>query len=126
MKNKCLISGQKELLEFFNELRDVILTEDNNNNSSSNSNSDDNNNNNNNEDENKDENENENEDVNEEENKDDDDDKDRNEEYYIIKQINGYFKTIETKSFEEQINLLKKHLIYMSIGVRVIMMMIKN
>ena len=104
IKNKRLISGQKELLEFFNKLRDIILTEDNNNNSSSNSKSDNNNNNNNNnnEDENKDENENENEDVNEEENKDDDDDdKDKNEEYYIIKQINGYFKTIETKSFEE-------------------------
>ena len=40
--------------------------------------------------------------MNEEENKDDDDDdKYKNEEYYIIKQINGYFKTIETKSFEE-------------------------
>ena len=105
IKNTRLISGQKELLEFFNKLRDIILTEDNNNNSSSNSKSDNNNNNNNNnnEDENKDENENENEDVNEEENKDDDDDddKDKNEEYYIIKQINGYFKTIETKSFEE-------------------------
>ena len=42
IKNKRLISGQKELLEFFNKLRDIILTEDNNNNSSSNSKSDNN------------------------------------------------------------------------------------
>ena len=41
--------------------------------------------------------------MNQEEDKDDDDDddKDKNEEYYIIKQINGYFRTIETKPFEE-------------------------
>ena len=50
IKNKGLISSQKELLNFFNNLLDTILTENNNNN------------NNNNEDENKDENKDENED----------------------------------------------------------------
>ena len=81
IKNKRLISGQKELLEFFNKLRDIILTEDNNNNSSSNSKSDNNNNNNNNnnnEDENKDENKDENEDEKEDENEDEY--KDKNED----------------------------------------------
>ena len=40
---------------------------------------------------------------------DDDDDDDKDEDYYIIKQLNNYFKTIDkTKSFEEQIELLKK------------------
>ena len=40
---------------------------------------------------------------------DDDDDDDKDEDYYIIKQLNNYFKTTdETKSFEGQIELLKK------------------
>ena len=44
-----------------------------------------------------------NESVNESQNDDDD------EQYYIIKQLNNYFKTIdETKSFEEQIEIIKK------------------
>ena len=89
IKNKRLISGQKKLLNFFNNLLDTILTENNNNN-----------NNNNEEDGNEDENE---DDDNEDENED------KNEEYCIIKQINGYFKMIdESISFEEQTNLLKK------------------
>ena len=48
-------------------------------------------------------NENENESVNDDYDDDDDDD-----DYYIIKQLNNYFKTIdETKSFKEQIEILK-------------------
>ena len=40
---------------------------------------------------------------------DDDDDDDHDEQCYIIKQLKNYFKTIdETKSFKEQIELLKK------------------
>ena len=75
---------------------DTILTENNNNN---------NNEDNENKDENKDEDKNENE--NDDENKDENEDK--NEECYIIKQINGYFKTIyEWISSEEQINLLRE------------------
>ena len=39
----------------------------------------------------------------------DNDNENKDEEYCIIKQINGYFKmTDESKSFEDQINLLKK------------------
>ena len=69
---------------------DTILTENNDNNNNNNDN------NNNNEDENED-------DENEDENED------KNERYYIIKQVNGYFKMIdESISFEEQINLFKK------------------
>ena len=38
-----------------------------------------------------------------------DDDDDHDEQYYIIKQLNNYFKTIdETKSLKEQIEILKK------------------
>ena len=36
MKNKCLIPSQKQLLDFFDNLLDIILTEDNNNNSNNN------------------------------------------------------------------------------------------
>ena len=40
---------------------------------------------------------------------DDDDDDDHDEQNYKIKQLNNYFKAIdETKSFEEQIEILKK------------------
>ena len=58
---------------------------------------------------NKDENENEN--VNECLNNDDvndDDDDDDDDDYYIIKQLNNYFKTIDkTNSLKEQIETLK-------------------
>ena len=40
---------------------------------------------------------------------DDDDDHDHDAQYYIIKQLNNYFKTTDkTKSFEEQIENIKK------------------
>ena len=81
---------------------DTILTENNNNN----------NNNEGNENKDEDKNENEDDDVNKDENEDDenkDENEDKNEECYIIKQINGYFKTIyEWISSEEQINLLRE------------------
>ena len=64
-----------------------------------------NNNNNNNVSVNKDENES----VNESVNDDDDVNDDDNDDYYIIKQLNKYFKTIgETKSLKEQIETLNK------------------
>ena len=48
-------------------------------------------------------------DENEDDGNKEDKNEDENEEYYIIKQINVYFKTIdESISFEEQIKLLKK------------------
>ena len=57
--------------------------------------------------ENEDENENGNNSDND--NVNDDDDHDHDEQYYIIKQLNNYFKTIdETKSLKEQIEILKK------------------
>ena len=69
--------------------------------------------------------------VNEIENDDhddnDDDDDDKDEDYYIIKQLNNYFKTIdETKSFEEQIELLKKIYFLDEYCIWDIIMMIKN
>ena len=61
------------------------------------------------ENENDNENENENKNDSENDNDDDDDDDDHDEQYYIIKELNNYFKMInETKSFEEQIEMLKK------------------
>ena len=96
---KRLISGQKELLDFFNNLLDTILTENNNNN----------------DDENEDENDDVNDDVNEDENEDvnedvnEDDDVVENENDRETRQINYSFKTIDkSESFENQINLLKK------------------
>ena len=57
----------------------------------------------------------------------DDDDDDKDEDYYIIKQSNNYFKTTdETKSFEEQREILKKEIFYMNIGIWDMIMMIKN
>ena len=88
--------GQKQLLEFFNNLLDTILTENNSDNSNNNRNNNSNNDNSNNENY-KNENDNEN-----YENYDD----------YKIKQMNDYFKMIDkSKSFEGQIKLLKKQII---------------
>ena len=106
-KDKRLISGQKELLSFFDDLLDTILTENNNNNNDDNDYNDN--------DDNDDDDNNEDDDDNEEENeeKDEDGDEVKDEKYYIIKQINDYYKTIEeSKSFEEQINLFKKNKLF--------------
>ena len=85
IKNKRLINGQKILLNLFDDLVKAIF-----------------NNNNNNRTENKNDNVSLNESVNDNDVNDDDD-------YYIIKQLNNYFKTIdETKSLKEQIETLKK------------------
>ena len=89
IKNKRHISNQKKLLVLFNKLLDTILTEDNNNNNSVNNNKNNDNDNNDNDNDNECESESEND--------------------YKIKQINNYFKMIdESKSFEDQIKLLKK------------------
>ena len=64
--------------------------------------------------ENENENENDNENDNDSDNdnvdnNDDDDDHDHDEQYYIIKQLNTYFKSIDkTKSLKEQIEILWK------------------
>ena len=48
--------------------------------------------------------------VNESESESGDESEDKDEEYYKIKQLNGYFKMLDdTKSFEKQINVLKKN-----------------
>ena len=93
IKNKRLISSQKKLLNLFDDLLEAIF----------------NNNKNENENNNVSVNENENDNDNDNESYDDDDDDD--EDYYIINQVNNYFKTTdETKSFEEQIEILKKEI----------------
>ena len=92
-KNKCLINGQKILLSLFDDLVQAI-SNNNNNRSKNNNNRSENNNNN-------------NECVNDHDVSDDGDD-DGDDDYYIIKQLNNYFKTIdETKSLKEQIEILK-------------------
>ena len=91
IKNKHLVSSQKKLLNLFDDLLESIF------NNKSVSNIDDN----------VSVNESVNESVNDDH--DDNDDDDNDEDYYIINQLNNYFKTIdETKSFEGQIELLKK------------------
>ena len=76
-KNKRLISSQKTLLNLFDDLLKTIFNNNNNDNESVNNNGS----------------------VN---------DYDEEEEYYKIKQINYCFKTTDkTKSFEEQIEILK-------------------
>ena len=94
IKNKRLISSQKKLLNLFDDLLEAIF----NNNKSMN------------EDDNAsvNENENENDSDSDSDNVNDDNDDDHDEQYYIIKQLNNYFKTIdETKSLKEQIEILK-------------------
>ena len=81
IKGERLISAQKEFLNLFDELLKAIFNNNNNNNNSNNCNSDNY--------------------KSESESGD--------EQYYKIKQLNNYFKAIDdTKSFEEQIEILKK------------------
>ena len=101
IKHKCLSSNQTELLKLSDYLLETIGNNNNNNNNNSNNNG------NNNENESDSEHENDNDNVND--NGSESESEDKNEEYYKIKQLNGYFKMIdETKSFEKQINVLKK------------------
>ena len=104
-KNKRLISSQKILLNSFDDLIKRIFNNNSNNNSNNNNN----------------ENENENDNESENENK--------NEKYCDckIKQLNNWFKTIdETKSFEEQIEILKTKEFLDEIGILDIIMAIEN
>ena len=91
-KNKRLINGQKILLSLFDDLVEAILNNKDNNN-------------------NRNESKNENVSVNDNDVNDDviDDVNDNDhDDYYIIKQLNNYFKTIdEIKSLKEQIETLK-------------------
>ena len=87
---KRLIKSQQKLLSLFDDLKTIF----NNNNNSNNSNNNDSDSNNKNESKNVNENENDN----------------GNDEYcYEIRQLNNWFETIDqTKSLEEQIELLKE------------------
>ena len=88
IKNKRLINGQKILLSLFDDLVEAISGNNNNDNNSNNNNRIANNNN---------RSKNKNESINDNNVSDDND-------YYIIKQLNNYFKTIDkTKSLKEQI-----------------------
>ena len=65
---------------------------------------------------------------------DDDDDSDNDDDYdsdnedeITVKEINNNFKKIDgTKSFEDQIDILKKYHVEMNTGIRVIMKIIKR
>ena len=86
----CLINGQKKLLNLFDDLLEAIF---NNNNVSVN----------------KDNNESANEIDNESDSDSDSENENGDGQYHVIKQLNNYLRTIgETKSFEEQIEILKK------------------
>ena len=97
IQNKRLISSQKKQLNLFDELVEASF----NNNKSMNE--DDN------VSVNENENDNDNDDDSDSDNVDDDDnDNNHNEQYYKIRQLNNYFEAIDkTKSFEEQIEILK-------------------
>ena len=83
-----LISGQKKLLNLFDELLKAIFNNNNNNRNNSNSNS--------------------NNYKSECDNESDNENESGDEQYYKIKQLNNYCEAIdETKSFEEQIEILK-------------------
>ena len=82
---KRLIENQKKLLSLLGNLKTIFIVNENKNES---------------------ENENENESVNESENESENK---KHEYYYEIKQLHDWFKTIDqTKSLEEQIELLKE------------------
>ena len=92
-KGKRLINSQETLLSLFGDLKAIF----NNNNNSNNIESDSNNEN---------ENENENENVNENENENENE---RDDGQYYLEQLNNNFKEIdETKSFKDQIDILKE------------------
>ena len=106
--------NQKQVLSFFNNLFDTIITENNNNNNDDGD-----------EDNSVDENEDENE-----------DDKDKDEEYYKIKQLNDYFKMIDdSKSFIDwRFKVIEKNEFYnfvleyemLMMMMMMMMMIIKN
>ena len=93
IKGKRLIENQKKLLSLFDDLKTIF----NNNNNSNNNESDSNN-----------KNENKNENVNKNENKDENKDEKDDKQYYL-EQININFEKVdETKSFKDQIDVLKE------------------
>ena len=103
IKNKRLITSKKKLLNLFDELSKSIFNNNKSMNEDDNVSVNESNNVSVNENDNDNENESESESDNESENGD--------EQYYKIKQSNNWFKTIdETKSFEEQIEILKREI----------------
>ena len=116
IKNKRCSSNKKELLKLFADLLKNISNNNTNSNNNDNESESDNGN------ESESDNENDNDNVNESESESQDESEDKNEEYYKIKKSNGYFKMIdETKSFEKQINLLKKKEYFIGILVHQIL-----
>ena len=106
-KGKGLINSQKTLLSLFDYLNTIF--NNNNNNINNNNNNNKNNNNSNNESDSENENVNKDENENENENESENGNESDYEQYYEIKQINNNFKKIdETKSFKDQIDILKE------------------
>ena len=113
-KNKRLINRQKIVSSLVDDLLETIFNNNNNNNNNNKSMNEDNNvsvNENDNVSVNENDNDNKNDsesDSDSDSDNDDDDDHDHDEQYYKIKQINNWSKTIDkTKSFEQQIEILK-------------------
>ena len=111
-KGKRFVNGQKILLSLFDDLKTIFNNNNNNNNNNSNnSNHNESDSENENESVSKDENENENENENESVKKDESENENESDDgkYYEIIQINNNFKKIdETKSFKDQIDILKE------------------
>ena len=113
IKGKRFVNGQKILLSLFDDLKTIFNNNNNNNNNnnSNNSNHNESDSENENESVSKDENENENENENESVKKDESENENESDDgkYYEIIQINNNFKKIdETKSFKDQIDILKE------------------
>ena len=105
IKGKRLIKNQEKLLSLFDDLKTIFNNSKNSNNI--NNNESDSNNKNESKNENKNENKNVNNNVNENENENEN--KNDDEQCYEIRQLNNWFETIDqTKSLEEQIEILKK------------------
>ena len=104
IKGKRLIKNQEKLLSLFDDLKTIFNNSKNSNNI--NNNESDSNNKNESKNENKNENKNVNNNVNENENENEN--KNDDEQCYEIRQLNNWFETIDqTKSLEEQIEILK-------------------
>ena len=109
IKNKRLINGQKKLLNLFDDSLRAIFNNNKNENDNGNVSANEDNNVSANEDNNVSVNKDNNVSMNENEKENESENENGGDQYYLINQLNNYFRTIdETKSFEEKIEILKK------------------
>ena len=104
-KGKRFIKSQEKLLSLFDDLVEAILNYNNNNNNNNSNSSNINNSNS----SNINNNDSDSESVNKDKNENDSENESNDVQYYKIKQINNIFKNVdETKSFKDQIDIIKE------------------